>query len=77
MPGHELARLPELSSEQAHRIVMDRLNRGPYHRPDELIARGVLPARTVARLAGRLICLPPTPLDTPSGWHSPHSTPHG
>ncbi|MBB4766089.1 BTAD domain-containing putative transcriptional regulator [Amorphoplanes digitatis] len=77
VPGHELARLPELSSEQAHRIVMDRLNRGPYHRPDELIARGVLPARTVARLAGRLICLPPTPLDTPSGWHSPHSTPHG
>ncbi|MET8148160.1 BTAD domain-containing putative transcriptional regulator, partial [Actinoplanes sp. NPDC005259] len=73
VPGHELARLPDLSSEQAHRIVMDRLNRGPYARPEELIARGVLPARTVARLAGRLICLPPAALDTPSGWRSPHS----
>ncbi|MEU7906701.1 BTAD domain-containing putative transcriptional regulator [Actinoplanes sp. NPDC049118] len=77
VPGHELARLPGLSSEQAHRIVMDRLNRGPYARPDELIARGVLPARTVSRLATRLICLPVTPANTPAGWHSPHSAPRG
>ncbi|MEU4219266.1 BTAD domain-containing putative transcriptional regulator [Actinoplanes sp. NPDC026623] len=77
VPGHELARLPKLSSEQAHRIVMDRLNRGPYARPEDLIARGVLPARTVSRLATRLICLPPTPTDTPAGWPSPYSAPHG
>ncbi|MFI7541486.1 BTAD domain-containing putative transcriptional regulator [Actinoplanes sp. NPDC049599] len=72
VPGHELARLPGLSSEQAHGIVIDRLNRGPYARPEDLVVRGVLPMRTVNRLAGKLICLPPAPTGTPpGGWSSP------
>jgi DNA-binding SARP family transcriptional activator len=75
-PAQELARLPRMSSEQAHRIVMDRLNRGPYTRTEDLIARGILPAQTVSRLASRLICLPMAPANTPTGWRSPYSAPH-
>jgi hypothetical protein len=82
VPGHELARLPGLSSEQAHRIVIDRLNRGPYARPEDLILRGLLPMRTVNRLAPRLICVPAAQTGTPpSGWPSqslpPHAFPYG
>jgi DNA-binding SARP family transcriptional activator len=81
VPGPELARLPGLTSEQAHGIVIDRLNRGPYSRPDDLIDRGVLPLRTVNRLAPRLICLPVAPTGTPPhGWTSqlpPHSAHYG
>lgn len=81
VPGHELARLPGLSSEQAHGIVIDRLNRGPYARLEDLIDRGVLPARTANRLAPRLICLPMAPTGTPPhGWSSqlpPHSAHYG
>ena len=77
VPGHELARLPGLSSEQAHGIVIDRLNRGPYARPEDLVTRGVLPMRTVNRLAARLICLPVAQTGTPpTGWPSPSSPPH-
>jgi len=81
VPGHELARLPGISSAEAHRIVIDRLNRGPYARPEDLVLRGVLPARTVHRLSSRLICLPAAPTATPpDGWPStypPHSAQHG
>jgi DNA-binding SARP family transcriptional activator len=81
VPGHELARLPGVSSEQAHGIVIERLNRGPYGRPEDLVLRGVLPMRTVNRLSGKLICLPPAPTGTPpSGWSSPvppHSAHYG
>jgi DNA-binding SARP family transcriptional activator len=71
VPGHELARLPGLSSEQAHAIVIDRLNRGPYAQPEDLIGRGLLPMRTVNRLAARMICLPVAQTGTPpGGWPS-------
>jgi DNA-binding SARP family transcriptional activator len=77
VPGHELARLAGLSSEQAHGIVIDRLNRGPYARPEDLVVRGVLPMRTLNRLSSRLICLPVTPTGTPpQGWQSPFPPPH-
>jgi DNA-binding SARP family transcriptional activator len=80
VPGHELARLPGISSREAHGIVIDRLNRGPYTRPEDLIVRGVLPMRTVNRISSRLICLPTSPTATPpNGWPSaypPHSAQH-
>jgi DNA uptake protein ComE-like DNA-binding protein len=73
VPGHELARLPGISSAEAHAIVIDRLNRGPYSRPQDLVVRGLLPMRTVQRLMSRLICLPPAPNATPpNGWPSPY-----
>ena len=76
VPGHELVRLPGISSEEAHGIVIDRLNRGPYARPEELVVRGVLPMRTVNRLSGRLICLPVTQTGTPpNGWPSSSAPP--
>ena len=71
VPGNELARLPGISSEQAHGIVIDRLNRGPYGQPEDLVIRGVLPMRAVNRLASRLICLPVAQHGTPpGGWPS-------
>jgi DNA-binding SARP family transcriptional activator len=73
VPGHELARLPGLSSEEAHRIVIDRLNRGPYTRPEDLIMRGLLSPRVVHRLATRLVCVPPAPMNTPTPWPSPYA----
>jgi DNA-binding SARP family transcriptional activator len=66
VPGHELARLPGVSSEEAHRIVVDRLKRGPYARPEELVIRGLLAPKTLHRLASRLICIPPAPANTPA-----------
>jgi DNA-binding SARP family transcriptional activator len=77
VPGQELARLPGLTSEQAHGIIIDRLNRGPYARPEDLAVRGVLPMRTVNRLAARLICLPVAPTGTPpGGWPAQLSPQH-
>ena len=78
VPGAELARLPGISSEQAHGIVIDRLNRGPYAQLEDLVVRGVLPTRTITRLSSRLICLPPqsqhrTP---PNGWPSAYPSAH-
>jgi hypothetical protein len=59
VPGHVLARLGGLSSDDAHRIVMDRLHRGPYARPEDLVMRGLLEPKALHRLASRLICVPP------------------
>ncbi|MEU8614217.1 hypothetical protein AB0C29_40140, partial [Actinoplanes sp. NPDC048791] len=73
VPGNELARLPGISSEQAHGIVIDRLNRGPYAQPEDLVIRGVLPMRAVNRLSSKLICLPVAQHGTPpGGWPSPY-----
>jgi hypothetical protein len=77
VPGNELARLPGISSEEAHGIVIDRLNRGPYVQPEDLVVRGVLPMRTVNRLGSRLICLPPAQTGTPpNGWPSTYPSAH-
>ncbi|WP_084297929.1 BTAD domain-containing putative transcriptional regulator [Actinoplanes friuliensis] len=75
VPGHELARLPGLGSDQAHAIVMDRLNRGPYRHTDDLVTRGLLSTRIHTKLRTRLICLPMTPTNTPTGWTTPYSPP--
>jgi DNA-binding SARP family transcriptional activator len=77
VPGHELARLPGISSTEAHGIVIDRLNRGPYGQPEDLVARGVLSRRTVHRLSSRLICLPVAQHGTPpNGWPSTYPSAH-
>ncbi|GIE52576.1 BTAD domain-containing putative transcriptional regulator [Actinoplanes nipponensis] len=77
VPGNELARLPGVSSAEAHGIVIDRLNRGPYAQPEDLVIRGVLPMRTVNRLSSRLICLPGTTHGTPPhGWSSAYPSAH-
>ena len=77
VPGNELARLPGISSEQAHGIVIDRLNRGPYARPEDLVLRGVLPMRAVNRLSSKLVCLPVAQQGTPpGGWPSTYPSAH-
>ena len=77
VPGNELARLPGISSEQAHGIVIDRLNRGPYAQPEDLVIRGVLPMRAVHRLAPWLICLPAAQPGTPArGWPATYPSAH-
>ena len=68
VPGHELARLSGLSPQEAHRIVMDRVSRGPYALPEDLVMRGLLTPRTLHRIASRLICIPPASAQ----WTPPH-----
>jgi DNA-binding SARP family transcriptional activator len=58
-PGPELARLPGISPIEAHHIILDRYQRGPFTSPDDLAQRGLLPARTVRRLTPWLVCVPP------------------
>ncbi|WP_199515414.1 BTAD domain-containing putative transcriptional regulator [Nucisporomicrobium flavum] len=69
-PGHELARLPGVTPDLAHRIVIARFER-PYAQPEELIVRGLLSSRTLHRIGSRLICVPPAPgpVATPWGGH--------
>jgi DNA-binding SARP family transcriptional activator len=55
----ELTALPGLGPELAYRIVQDRHHRGPYRTVDELVARGVVTARQMARIAPRLVCIAP------------------
>ena len=57
----EIARLPGVTPHDAHRIVVDRHETGPYASPDDLLRRGLLPAKTFRRLAPWLICVSPTP----------------
>jgi hypothetical protein len=58
-PIQEVARLPGVTPIEAHRIIVDRYERGPYTSAAELSMRGLLPERTVRRLSPWLICLPP------------------
>lgn len=57
-PGHELARLPGITPEAAHRIVLGRFER-PYAHPEELLVRGLVTAQTMHRIGSRLLCIPP------------------
>ncbi|MEV4706486.1 BTAD domain-containing putative transcriptional regulator [Actinoplanes sp. NPDC049316] len=73
-PGHELVRLPGVTPDAAHRIVIARFER-PYAQPEELIVRGLLSSRTLHRIGSRLICVPPVsgPVATPwSGQYQQH-----
>jgi hypothetical protein len=56
----ELTALPGVGPELAYRIVSDRHQRGPYRSVEELVGRGVVTARQMARIAPRMICIAPT-----------------
>jgi DNA-binding SARP family transcriptional activator len=58
VPGYELSRLRGLDADTAHRIVMDRHQRGPYQRIEDLVIRGLLTPAQLHRLGSRLICVP-------------------
>ena len=60
------ARAPGLPMSPARAIVSDRVARGPFLRPEDLVLRGLITVRTVRRLAPRLICVPPGP--APEAW---------
>ncbi|HEY0535382.1 MAG TPA: BTAD domain-containing putative transcriptional regulator [Actinoplanes sp.] len=55
----ELTALPGIGPELAYRIVHDRDQRGPFRTVDELVARGAVTARQMARIAPRLVCIAP------------------
>jgi DNA-binding SARP family transcriptional activator len=55
----EFALLPGIGHETAHRIVVDRHHRGPFRSPDELVERGLLPPRVLARITPRVMCIAP------------------
>jgi DNA uptake protein ComE-like DNA-binding protein len=55
----ELARATGLTLDEAHRIVSDRLTRGPFRYPEDLVMRQLATKRTVRKLAPRLICIAP------------------
>lgn len=59
-PGHVLARLPGVTPEQAHRIVVDRPVHGPFTSADDLVTRGLLPAALTHRISPQIICVPPS-----------------
>ena len=56
--GPELSWLPGITPEIADRILRSRYEHGPFHRPGDLIIRGLVPAKTANRLGPRLICVP-------------------
>ncbi|GAA4925304.1 hypothetical protein GCM10025331_05460 [Actinoplanes utahensis] len=58
-PLREIARLPGVTPYEAHRIASVRYESGPYLSPDDLVRRGLLPAKTLRRLAPWLICVMP------------------
>ncbi|MEV6598323.1 BTAD domain-containing putative transcriptional regulator [Actinoplanes sp. NPDC051346] len=71
VPVHELARLPGLGPAEAHRIVIGRYER-PYAHPEELVVRGLIPARILRRIRSLLICIPPAQMPAGAPWDSPY-----
>jgi DNA-binding SARP family transcriptional activator len=59
VPGHHLGRLRGIDARTAHAIVVDRMERGPYRLPEDLVARGMIAPEALHRIAGRLVCVPP------------------
>ena len=53
----ELALLPGIGPELAHLIVVDRHHRGLFRSGDELVERGLLSARSLARITPRVISI--------------------
>jgi len=77
VPSADLARATRLAMPEAHRIVADRLQRGPFQRPDELLQRGLVSERTMRRLAPRLIALPPAATQASAPWAPAAQRPAG
>ena len=61
VPAADLARHTGLSLAEAHRIMTDRLERGPFYGADDLVRRGLVQAKALRRIAPRLICIAPAP----------------
>jgi hypothetical protein len=59
--AYELAQATRMPTEVAQRIVADRVVRGPFQYPAELVERGLADPRTMRKLGYRLICIPPAP----------------
>lgn len=59
VPGHQLSALPGIDPGTAHRIVVDRAERGPYRVPEDLVARGLIGPEALHRIGSRLVCVPP------------------
>ncbi|MFI6073465.1 BTAD domain-containing putative transcriptional regulator [Actinoplanes sp. NPDC051343] len=57
----ELTALPGVGPELAYRIVHDRHQRGPFRTADELVARGLVTARQMARIEPRVVCIAAAP----------------
>jgi DNA-binding SARP family transcriptional activator len=57
--GNDFARFGRLDRAAAHRIVADRIARGPFQRPEDLVARGLISVKTMRRLEPKLIAIPP------------------
>ena len=55
----DLVRHAKLKPPVAERVVASRHQDGWFRRPDDLVHRGLVPAKTYRRLAARLIALPP------------------
>ena len=56
--AYELSQAVGLPVAHAQRIVGDRLARGPFRSPGDLVTRGLADERIVRRNAYRLICIP-------------------
>jgi hypothetical protein len=56
--GSELAGLPGVPYFVAQRIVADRAQHGPFRRVEDLMLRGLLPAKTIRRITPSVICIP-------------------
>jgi DNA-binding SARP family transcriptional activator len=57
--GNDFAKFGRLDRAAAHRIIADRIERGPFQRPEDLLARGLISTKTMRRLEPKLIAIPP------------------
>ncbi|GIM97006.1 BTAD domain-containing putative transcriptional regulator [Paractinoplanes toevensis] len=71
LSGPDLARIARLPLAQCLEIERHRQTYGPFYRPEDLVSRGLADARTVRKLAARLICLPPGPAPAMAAWPPP------
>ena len=69
----KLAKFTRLRRSEAYHIVADRLHRGPFHSPDDLVLRGLITPERMQRVRPQLIAIPPVPQPAPSTPVPPYS----
>jgi DNA uptake protein ComE-like DNA-binding protein len=69
----KLAKFTRLRRAEAHRVVADRIQRGPFLSPDDLVTRGLITRKRMQRIRPRLIAIPPVPQAGPAPWARPYS----
>jgi hypothetical protein len=74
-PAHELAKVHGLTPLIAHRIAVDRIQRGPYLTVQDLLPRGMLSEAAVRALHDRLVAVPPARPGRPGFPGSPPAFP--